>query len=95
VRARYRNGAAKPEQLERGKPYEFTIELYPTSIVFRRGHRIRLDISSSNFPRFDVNPNTGEPLNDNRSSRIAENTVYLDPAHPSRILLPVIPAATR
>ena len=95
VRARYRNGAAKPEMLERGKPYEFTIELYPTSIVFRRGHRIRLDISSSNFPRFDVNPNTGEPLNDNRSSRIAENTVYLDPAHPSRILLPVIPAATR
>jgi uncharacterized protein len=95
VRARYRNGAAKPQMLERGKPYEFTIELYPTSIVFRRGHRIRLDISSSNFPRFDVNPNTGEPLNDNRSSRVAENTVYLDPAHPSRILLPVIPAATR
>ena len=96
VRARYRNGpTAEAEMLERGKPYEFTIEIYPTSILFRRGHRIRLDISSSNFPRFDVNPNTGEPLNDNRSSRIAENTVYLDPAHPSRILLPVIPAASR
>jgi putative CocE/NonD family hydrolase len=81
--------------LEPGKPYELTIEMYPTSILLRRGHRIRLDISSSNFPRFDVNPNTGEPLNDNRSSRIAENTVYLDPAHPSRILLPVIPAASR
>jgi putative CocE/NonD family hydrolase len=96
VRARYRNGpVAEAQMLERGKPYELTIEMYPTSIVFRRGHRIRLDISSSNFPRFDVNPNTGEPLNDNRSSRIAENTVYLDAGHPSRILLPVIPAETR
>ena len=95
VRARYREGPTKPQLLERGKAYEFTIEMYPTSIVFQRGHRIRLDISSSNFPRFDVNPNTGEPLNDNRSSRVAENTVYLDPAHPSRILLPLIPAGTR
>jgi uncharacterized protein len=92
VRARYRNGPAQAEMLEPGKAYEFTIEMYPTSLVFRRGHRIRLDISSSNFPRFDINPNTGEPLNDNRSTRIALNSVYLDPAHPSRILLPVIPA---
>ena len=76
--------------LEPDKPYEFTIEMYPTALVFARGHRIRLDISSSNFPRFDVNPNTGEPLNDNRRWRVAENSVYLDPAHPSRILLPVI-----
>ena len=52
--------------LKPGEPQEFTIELYPTSLVFRRGHRIRLDISSSNFPRFDVNPNTGEPLNEQR-----------------------------
>ena len=93
VRARYRNGpVAEAQMLERGKPYELTIEIYPISILFPRGHRIRLDISSSNFPRFDVNPNTGEPLNDNRSSRIAENTLYLDPAHPSRILLPVVAA---
>ena len=96
VRARFRNGpTAEAEMLEHGKPYEFTIEMYPTSILIRRGHRIRLDVSSSNFPRFDVNPNTGEPLNDNRSWRIAENTVYLDSVHPSRILLPVIPAASR
>jgi len=95
VRARYRNGpTADARMLEPGRTYEFTIEMYPTSLVFRRGHRIRLDISSSNFPRFDVNPNTGEPLNDNRSSRIAQNTVYLDPGHPSRLLLPVIPAGT-
>jgi uncharacterized protein len=94
VRARYRNGpVAPPEMLKPGKPYEFTIELYPTSLLFKRGHRIRLDVSSSNFPRFDVNPNTGEPLNDNRGWRVAQNTVYMDPAHPSRILLPVAPAA--
>jgi putative CocE/NonD family hydrolase len=91
VRARYRNGPGKAELLKPGQPYEFTIEMYPTSLVFQRGHRIRLDISSSNFPRFDINPNTGEPLNDNRRWQIAENIIYLDPKHPSRILLPVVP----
>jgi putative CocE/NonD family hydrolase len=93
VRARYRNGFGKAELLKPGQPYEFTIEMYPTSLVFARGHRIRLDISSSNFPRFDVNPNTGEPLNNNRRWQNAENTIYLDTQHPSRIVLPVIPAA--
>jgi predicted acyl esterase len=58
--------------------------------VFQRGHRIRVDISSSNFPRFDVNPNTGEPLNNNRRWRIAENSVYLGGSHASQIILPVI-----
>jgi len=91
VRARYRHGPGKAELLKPGVPEEFTIEMYPTSLVFARGHRIRLDISSSNFPRFDVNPNTGEPLNDNRRWQTAENTVYLDAKHPSRIVLPVIP----
>jgi len=65
--------------------------MYPTSLVFKRGHRIRLDVSSSNFPRFDLNPNTGEPLNDNRRWRIAENTIYTDAEHPSCVILPVIP----
>ena len=92
VRARYRNGLDQAELLKPGEPYEFTIEMYPTSLVFKRGHRIRLDISSSNFPRFDVNPNTGEPLNNNRRSQIAENTVYLDAKHPSQFIVPVIPA---
>ncbi|SPF34492.1 putative hydrolase, CocE/NonD family [Candidatus Sulfopaludibacter sp. SbA4] len=92
VRARYRNGPGKAEFLKPGQPYELTIEMYPTSLVFARGHRIRIDISSSNFPRFDVNPNTGEPLNDNRRWRIAANTVYADPRHASHIVLPVIPA---
>ncbi len=92
VRARFRNGGAKAEMLEPGKPYEFTIEMYPTSLVFQKGHRIRVDISSSNFPRFDVNPNTGEPLNNNRQWRTARNTIYTSAEHPSRIILPVIPS---
>jgi putative CocE/NonD family hydrolase len=91
VRARYHNGLGKAELLKPGQPYEFTIEMYPTSLVFKHGHRIRLDISSSNFPRFDVNPNTGEPLNNNRRWRIAANTVYMDAKHPSQIVLPMIP----
>jgi uncharacterized protein len=92
VRGRYRNGPGRAELLAPGQPYEFTIETYPTSLVFKRGHRIRLDISSSNFPRFDVNPNTGEPLNDQRRWKVAENSVYHDPQHPSHIVLPIIPA---
>ena len=92
VRARYHNGFGQAELLRPGQPYEFTIEMYPTSLLVKRGHRIRVDISSSNFPRFDVNPNTGEPLNDNRRWRTAQNTVYFDAQHPSRIILPVIPA---
>jgi putative CocE/NonD family hydrolase len=90
VRARYRHGTGKAELLKPGQPEEFTIEMYPTSLVFARGHRIRVDISSSNFPRFDINPNTGEPLNANRRWQTAENTVYMDAKHPSQILLPVI-----
>ncbi|HXB69772.1 MAG TPA: CocE/NonD family hydrolase [Candidatus Acidoferrales bacterium] len=91
VRARYHGGLGKAELLKPGQPYEFTIEMYPTSLVFQKGHRIRIDISSSNFPRFDINPNTGEPLNDNRRWQIAENTVYTDAGHASRIVLPVVP----
>ena len=94
VRARYRKGPGSAQLLTPGQPYAFTIETYPTSLVFKRGHRIRLDISSSNFPRFDVNPNTGEPLNENRRWKVAENSIYHDPQHPSHIVLPVIPART-
>jgi uncharacterized protein len=92
VRARYRDSLKTAKMLVPGQPQEFTIEMYPTSLVFRRGHRIRLDISSSNFPRFDVNPNTGEPLAQHRGTRVALNSIYHDPQHPSRIVLPVVPA---
>ena len=91
IRARFRNSLEKQEQMQPGEIYEFTIQLYPTSNVFKAGHRIRLDISSSNFPRFDVNPNTGEPLNAHRRMVIATNTIYHDAAHPSQVILPIIP----
>lgn len=91
VRARYRNSLEHAELMKPGEVYPFTIEMYPTSLVFKKGHRIRVDISSSNFPHFDMNPNTGEPLNDNRRWAIATNTVYHDAQHSSHILLPVIP----
>ena len=92
IRARYRTSREKSELMTPGQVYEFTIEMYPTSLVFKKGHRIRVDISSSNFPRFDVNPNTGEPLNRNRRWAVATNSIYHDPQHPSHIELPVIPA---
>ena len=91
LRARFRNSLEKAELMQPGTIYPFTIHLYPTSNLFKKGHRIRLDISSSNFPRFDVNPNTGEPLNANRRLAIATNTIYEDRDHPSQVVLPVIP----
>jgi hypothetical protein len=90
IRARYRNGWDKPELLELGKVYEFNFQLYPTSNVFRKGHRIRLDISSSNFPRFDVNPNAGGDLGLERRFEIAHQTIYHDSEYPSRVVLPII-----
>src|SRR5262249_24758405 len=92
-RARFRDSLDAEHLMEPGTTYAFTIKMYPTSNVFKRGHRIRLDISSSNFPRFDVNPNTGEPLNDNRRWVTATNTIFHDRDHPSHVVLPVIPAA--
>ena len=73
--------------MEPGRTYEFTIKLYPTANVFKKGHRIRVDLSSSNFPRFDVNPNTGEPLQQHRRMIPADNTVH----HMSYVKLPIIP----
>jgi putative CocE/NonD family hydrolase len=93
ARARFRESLDKEVLMTPGEIYPLVVKLYPTSNVFKRGHRIRVDISSSNFPRFDVNPNTGEPLNNNRTRKVAVNTVYHDARHPSAIVLPVVPAA--
>ena len=91
LRLRYRKGDGRADFLPPGTPAEITITLYPTSNLFVRGHRIRLDIAGSNFPRFDVNPNTGEPIGRERRRRIAGNTVYHEAARPSRVTLPIIP----
>ncbi len=93
LRARYRESLAAAKLLTPGEIVPVTIEMYPTATLFKRGHRIRLDIAGSNFPRFDVNPNTGEPLGMNRRVQVADNAVYHDAAHPSHIVLPVIQAA--
>ncbi len=92
VRARFRDSLTKEVLMQPGEIYPFTIKLYPTSNVFKKGHRIRLDISSSNFPRFDVNPNSGEPLGDHRRIVVATNRVLHNQLHPSHILLPIIPS---
>ena len=91
VRARYRSFSGKTKLLEPGKVYRVDIVLEPTSNLFAAGHQIRLDISSSNFPRFDVNPNTGEPVGRHTRTATADNTVYHDAARPSHVVLPVIP----
>jgi uncharacterized protein len=91
MRLRYRDSWSEPSMLTPGEVYAITIIPYPTSNVFKAGHRIRLDISSSNFPRFDVNPNTGEPLGKHRRTVVAEQTVYHDPERPSHVVLPIVP----
>jgi putative CocE/NonD family hydrolase len=91
TRMRYRGSLAKAELMEPGHVYSVAIHLYPTANVFARGHRIRLDISSSNFPRFDLNPNTGEPLQQHRRMVPTDNTVYHENGHASHVVLPIIP----
>ena len=92
TRGRFRESLKQESLLQPGQPYEFTIKLYPTSNVFKKGHRIRIDVSSSNFPRFDVNPGTGEPLNRHTHTVVANNTIFHERQRPSSVILPVIPA---
>ena len=91
LRARYRDSWESPTPMEPGTIYRVRIEAFPTSNVFRKGHRIRVDVASSNFPHFDVNSNTGEPEGRPHDHRIATNRIHVDGAHPSHLILPVIP----
>jgi putative CocE/NonD family hydrolase len=92
LRLRYRNSWEAPRPLEPGKAVPITVEAFPTANLFAQGHRIRLDVSSSNFPRFDVNPNTGEAEARATTMAVAHNTLYLDSERPSHVVLPIIPA---
>ena len=92
VRASYRDHSETRRLLVPGKIYSIVIRPFDTANVVKKGHRIRLDISSSNFPRFDVNPNTGEPLGSSRLMQTADNTIYHDSAHPSALKLFLMPA---
>jgi uncharacterized protein len=91
LRAQYRNGMEKSTLLEPGKATLFEIDLWVTSNLFRRGHRIRLEVSSSNFPRFDRNPNSGKPFGTDTELLSARQTVFHDREHASHLVLPIIP----
>ncbi len=92
LRARYRRGEAEPPSLiEPQAIIEYRIDLLATSQVFKKGHRIRVEISSSNFPRWDRNPNTGELSHEAGRLTTALQTIFHDSRYPSHILLPVIP----
>ncbi len=90
-RVKFRNGFAEPDLLPPGEVGELTIDLWSISLVFNKGHRIGLHVSSSNYPRFDVNPNTGEDFPGENGREVANNTVHWGEEYPSALLLPVRP----
>ena len=90
LRLRYRRDPSRPEPLVPGQVEKITVELFPTANLFKAGHRVRLDIASSEFPHYDINPQTGEPEGAWRRMRVAENMLCVDAAHPSHLVLPVV-----
>ena len=90
IRARYRNGGGPASHIQPGRVYEYAIDLWATSNLFRKGHRIRLEISSSNFPRFDRNANTGDEIGSDATFVPALQTVYHTSEYPSRVDLPIV-----
>jgi putative CocE/NonD family hydrolase len=91
VRARYRSSDARPSFIAPAMVYEYSIDLSATSIVFKAGHRVRIEISSSNFPKYDRNTNTGCPIGGDRLTRLATQKIFHDAANSSHVILPVIP----
>jgi hypothetical protein len=91
LRARYRDSQSTPTLLTPGRVVPLSIDLWATSNVFRAGHRLRLEVSSSNFPRFDRNLNTGELAANSAKWISATSTIFHDKAHPSALILPVVP----
>jgi len=91
IRLRYAEDPTQTRLRTPGEIVRISITLPPTANLFLPGHRIRLDVSSSNFPKYDVNPNTGEPEGAARRKRIAVNTVFVDASCPSHVLLPILP----
>ena len=92
LRARYRESLSAPKLLKREEVYELTIDLWATSHVFLPGHRLRVEIASSNFPRFDRNLNTGGDQATGTQCEVAEQTVFHNQRFRSHVLLPVIPS---
>lgn len=91
-RARYRKSETHPTLIHPGRIYKYTIHVWPTANLFKAGHRIRLELSSSNFPMYDRNPNTGDPFGQDARLKIAKQTIYHDAAHRSEVTLPIAPS---
>jgi putative CocE/NonD family hydrolase len=91
VRARFRNGTDNPEMMTPGEIYEFEIDMWNTSNMFKKGHSIRIEISSSNFPRYNRNLNSGNPIATDTEITVANQKIYHDAQNPSHVTLPVIP----
>ena len=91
VRARFRDSLAAPSPIVPERVYEYRLDLWATSHLFKAGHRLRLEVSSSNFPRYDRNPNTGHDLFADAELTRAHQSVFHDSRYGSRVVLPVIP----
>ncbi|HZQ31887.1 MAG TPA: CocE/NonD family hydrolase, partial [Mycobacterium sp.] len=91
LRTAFRESLSAPHPGDPGRPYEYRIAVWPTSYLFCKGDRVRLEISSSDYPQFAPNPNTGEPFGQSADTRPATQTILHDAAHPSSVVLPVIP----
>ena len=91
VRARFRECMDKPSLIEAGRVYSYDLDLWNTCQMYQKGHRIRLEISSSAFPKYDRNLNTGEPLGRSAKMEVAQQKIYHDREHASYVILPVVP----
>ncbi|MEX2287262.1 MAG: CocE/NonD family hydrolase [Planctomycetaceae bacterium] len=94
LRARYRTSFREEEFLEQGRVYELSVDLWSTSLIFNKGHRVRVAVSSSNAPRFEPNPNTGKPFRADDETRVATNTLHVSSTSPSAIILPIYDGPT-
>jgi uncharacterized protein len=90
LRARFRKSKRRPALMRQGEIYPIEIDLWSTSYVFNKGHKLRVQISSSNAPAYDPNPNTGADFRGDDKTRVARNLLYVDAAHPSHIVIPVV-----
>ena len=91
IRARFRSSVSEPSLIEPRRVYEYEIDLWSVSHLVKAGHQIRLEVSSSNFPRFDRNPNTGAPIGQDSRMETARQTVHHSGDYPSHVVLPIIP----
>jgi putative CocE/NonD family hydrolase len=91
LRAAFRDSLSEPHPITPAQPIEYRIAVWPTSYLLRSGDRIRIEISSSDYPQFAPNPNTGQPFGQTADETPATQTIFHDAAHPSNVVLPVIP----